>query len=164
MHRTLRLIAAAAFTCVAAGLAPAHAATLTGLVATAEGQPVAGALVTLWNEARNRKETVYSDAEGKYRLDTAFTGKVQLRGRAHMYRDFNVEFDLGADDNQQHMLALVRLTDPQEISDSLTASAHAAGECSVCSPSTKALISFRQIEEPKDALFDVKVELVSWWQ
>src|SRR5512139_2987526 len=118
---TLRRLSAAATLSIAAAAfasANANAANLTGLVATADGQPVAGALVTLWNEARNRKETVYSDAEGKYRLDTGFAGKVRLRGRAHMYRDFNVEFDLGADDSQQHMLALVRLTDPQEISDS----------------------------------------------
>ena len=54
MDRTLRLIAAIVFTCGTAGLGPAHAATLTGLVATADGQPVAGELVTLWNEARNR--------------------------------------------------------------------------------------------------------------
>ena len=107
--------------------APAtQVATLTGLVATDTGQPVAGALVTLWNEARNRKETVYSDAAGRYTLQTGFTGKVRLRARGTMYRDFNVEFDLAADDAQQHNLALVRLTDPQEISDSLTASAHAA--------------------------------------
>ena len=51
------------------------------LVATDTGQPVAGALVTLWNEARNRKESVYSDAAGKYTLETGFTGKVRLRAR-----------------------------------------------------------------------------------
>jgi len=104
-----------------------HAATLTGLVATADGQPVAGALVTLWNEARNRKETVYSDAEGKYRLDTGFAGKVRLRGRAphvpRLQRRVRPSAPTTASNN---MLALVRLTDPQEISDSLTASAHAA--------------------------------------
>ena len=69
---------------------------------------------------------MYTNAEGKYVLETGFSGKVQLRGRAPMYRDFNVEFELAADDSQQHNLALVKLTDPQEISDSLTASAHAA--------------------------------------
>ena len=123
----LRLLcAASAASIAAAAFAPANAATLTGLVATPEGQPMAGALVTLWNEPRNRKETVYTNAEGKYVLETGFSGKVQLRGRAHMYRDFNVELELGVDDSQQHNLALVKLTDPQEISDSLTASAHAA--------------------------------------
>jgi streptogramin lyase/cytochrome c5 len=103
-----------------------HAGTLTGIVATPEGQPVAGAMVTLWNEAHNRKETVYSDIKGRYTLDTGFTGKLILRARASNYKDFNLNLALSADGRQSHNLALVRLTDPQEISNQLTASAHAA--------------------------------------
>ncbi len=102
------------------------AATLTGRVATTDGEPVVGAMVTLWNEARNRKETVYSNAAGEYRLDTDFSGLVQLRGRVSMYRDFNTEFQLSPDAVETHNLAMELLTDPREISDSLTASAHAA--------------------------------------
>jgi streptogramin lyase len=102
------------------------ASTLTGRVATTDGEPVAGAMVTLWNEARNRKETVYSNAAGEYRLDTAFSGPVQLRARVSMYRDFNTEFELTPDAVETHNLAMELLTAPQEISDSLTASAHAA--------------------------------------
>lgn len=105
---------------------PATAATLTGTVMTAEGQPVAGALVTLWNEAKNRKETVYTNDKGVYTLKTDFTGKVTLRGRTYNYKDFNVDFTLGAKDTQKHNLAMIKMTDPQEISDALTASAHAA--------------------------------------
>ncbi|MBK6451471.1 MAG: carboxypeptidase regulatory-like domain-containing protein [Proteobacteria bacterium] len=126
MNVTLRVLTTVAVASCAALVSQVEAATLTGLVATPEGQSVAGALVTLWNEPRNRKETVYTNAEGKYVLETGFSGKVQLRGRAPMYRDFNVEFEVAVDDSQQHNLALVKLTDPQEISDSLTASAHAA--------------------------------------
>jgi streptogramin lyase len=104
----------------------AQAATISGRVAIADGQPVAGAMVTLWNEARNRKETVYSNAAGNYLLHTEFTGAVQLRGRASMYRDFNTELELAANTEVSRNLALEPLTDAQEISDSLTASAHAA--------------------------------------
>ena len=97
LNPRLRLLwAAVTASIAAAAFASANAATLTGLVATTAGQPVAGALVTLWNEPRNRKETVYTNAEGRYVLDTGFSGKVRLRGRAHTYRDFNVEFDLDA--------------------------------------------------------------------
>jgi streptogramin lyase len=106
--------------------APAAAATISGLVATPEGQPLAGALVTLWNEAKNRKETVYTDGNGRYTLSTGFSGKLTLRGRAIMYRDFNVDIELKPDARAQHNLALVKLTDAQEISDQLTSSAHAA--------------------------------------
>jgi virginiamycin B lyase len=106
-------------------LGHAEAATLTGKIATSSGEPVAGAMVTLWNAAHDRKETVYSDAEGRYRLTTAFTGKVMLRGRAASFSDVTFEFALG-DAAQSHDFALQKMTDPQEISDSLTASAHAA--------------------------------------
>lgn len=118
-----RLGAALALAGAACG---ASAATLTGLVATAAGQPVAGAMVTLWNEAKNRKETVYSDDKGRYTLNTGFTGKLVLRARASNYRDFNINLDLAGDAKQNHHLVLVKLTDAQEISDQLTASAHAA--------------------------------------
>ena len=107
-------------------ITPVFAATLTGQALTSDGQPVAGALVTLWNDLKNRKETVYTNELGNYSLSTGFTGKVTLRGRAPMYRDFNVSFDLAATDTQKHALAMIKLTDAQEISDQLTASAHAA--------------------------------------
>jgi streptogramin lyase len=106
--------------------APAHAATIRGHVATIQGQPVAGAMVTLWNDQKNRKETVYSDSKGEYTLETAFTGKLALRARTYNHQDFNVEIELKADDVQAHNLVLAALTDPREISDALTASAHAA--------------------------------------
>ena len=125
MNSRFRIALALALCAASPGMA-AHAANLSGVVATSDGKPVAGALVTLWNEARNRKETVYTNADGRYSLDTGFAGKVSLRGRAPSYRDFNVAFDLPSDAKQQHNLALVKMTDPKEISDSLTASAHAA--------------------------------------
>ena len=127
MHtRTHALRVLLAVAAVASLPGPALAASLDGMVATTEGKPVAGAMVTLWNEARNRKETVYTDAGGAWRLDTGFAGKLVLRARAPMHRDFNLDIELAADAIQSHNLALEPLTDAQEISDSLTASAHAA--------------------------------------
>ena len=49
---------------IGASLHSVQAATVTGTVANTMSQPIAGALVTLWNEAHNRKETVYTDAAG----------------------------------------------------------------------------------------------------
>ena len=105
---------------------PAPAATLEGRVSTLAGQPVPGAMVTLWNAEKNRKETVYSDAHGKYRLATHFTGDLLLRARSYNYRDFNLPVRLQNAGGQTHALVLEPLTDAQEISDALTASAHAA--------------------------------------
>jgi len=155
----------AALGLIGAPLAHIEAATISGTVANTKGQPIAGALVTLWNEAHNRKETVYSNAAGNYTLDTEFSGSVILRGRAPYYRDFNTAFDLAADDRQQHNLALEKMTDPQEISNSLTASAHAAqlpfpdektknafiAQCSYCHQQGNALT---RVAREKDAWSD----------
>ncbi|MDD3765294.1 MAG: hypothetical protein PHP86_18520 [Nevskiales bacterium] len=121
-----RMQAAAVALAVAVVSAQSEAATLSGNVVTGHGQPIAGALVTLWNAGHNRKETVYTDEAGRYVLQTDFSGALILRGRAPMHRDFNVNLAVAGEDRQQHTLVLERLTDPQAISDQLTASAHAA--------------------------------------
>lgn len=108
--------------------APGQAATtsLTGTVTTPDGEPIAGALVTLWNQAGNRKETVYSNSEGKYHLATGFTGDVRLRGRAPYYGDINLPLSLIEGSTADKNITLKRLITAQEISDSLPASAHAS--------------------------------------
>lgn len=102
-----------------------QAATLTGKV-TAQDVPVAGALVTLWNEAHNRKETVYSNSSGEYSLSTGFSGMVTLRGRAANLKDVNIDFQLSVEANEEIDLQLGQLLTPEEVSIALTASAHAA--------------------------------------
>ena len=87
MRTELRIGAALLVAATALGAhAPLQAATITGRVATPGGQPVAGALVTLWNGERNRKETVYTDAAGDYRLETAFKRSVLFDGFAEFIR------------------------------------------------------------------------------
>ena len=43
----------------------ASAATLDGVVKTSTGQPVNGAMVTVFSANRMRKQTVFTDAEGR---------------------------------------------------------------------------------------------------
>ncbi|SDT96421.1 Streptogramin lyase [Pseudomonas pohangensis] len=105
---------------------PANAALLIGTVTAQDGQPVAGAMVTLWNTAKNAKETVYTNEQGQYSLTTGFTGKVVLRTRMSSYKDQNNALDLAADTDLQTDVTLQPLTAPEGISDQLTASAHAA--------------------------------------
>ena len=101
------------------------ASTITGKV-KAQGKPVAGALVTLWNEAHNRKETVYTNSMGAYSLDTAFSGDLILRGRASNLKDTNINVELPAGTVEEINLQLEHFTTPEELSNALTASAHAA--------------------------------------
>lgn len=102
-----------------------HATVIAGKV-SAQDKPVAGALVTLWNESHNRKETVYTNGAGDYSLTTAFTGRVTLRGRATNLKDVNISVQLDSDANRQIDLTLGQLLTPEEVSSALTASAHAA--------------------------------------
>ena len=118
---TLALLGACS---LAAGTA--QAATLAGTVTSADGKPLAGAMVTLWNATRNAKETVYTNAEGQYSLDTGFTGKVVLRTRLATFKDQNSDLELAADSAVQTNVTLEALSTPEGISDQLTASAHAA--------------------------------------
>jgi len=105
---------------------PAQAALLIGTVTAQDGAPVSGAMVTLWNTAKNAKETVYTNEQGQYSLETGFTGNVVLRTRMSSFKDQNNDLDLAADSALQTDVTLQSLTAPEGISDQLTASAHAA--------------------------------------
>lgn len=106
--------------------ASGHAATLSGEV-TSDGQPLRGALVTLISADHLTSETVLTDAQGHYALGTRLSGALTLRGRAPLSADATaaVAVPAGAGKVSQS-LALRKLTKPQEISDSLPASAHFA--------------------------------------
>jgi len=100
------------------------AATVSGYVSTSDTKVLAGAIVTLWNEKRDQKLSTYTNAKGFYTLETDFTGKVTLRGRSPYYRDTNLSLTLKNDSDLEPLLILEKMIDPQEISDSLPASAH----------------------------------------
>lgn len=102
----------------------AHAAVLSGTVSSG-GQPAAGALVTLFDDAGLVSETVLADAKGRYRLSTRLTGALRLRARAHVSADQSVAVKVPAGDTTlRKSFRLKRLKDPQAISDSQPASAH----------------------------------------
>ncbi|MBK6289930.1 MAG: carboxypeptidase regulatory-like domain-containing protein [Pseudomonadales bacterium] len=95
-----------------------------GTVSTADGRAVSGALLTLFNEARNRKETVYSAPDGSYVLATGFSGKLRLRARLPYFADVSQDIALGVDTSLPVDFTLSEIGDPQTLSDTLTASAH----------------------------------------
>lgn len=104
----------------------AIAASLTGTVASASGQPLAAALVTVFNEARNRKETVYSAADGSYAIRTDFGGKLEIRARLNDYQDASSTVQIGVDQMQSVNFKLSHFISAQAASDALPASAHNA--------------------------------------
>jgi streptogramin lyase len=104
----------------------AWAATVTGDVSS-DGKPLRGAMVTLFSEDGQTSETVFSNSAGQYRLQTRLSGHLSLRARAPLAADVSTRLDVPSSDAALHQsIALKRLSTPQEISDSLPASAHAA--------------------------------------
>jgi virginiamycin B lyase len=63
------------------------AETIQGVVRDAEGRPVAGAIVTVFEEGGSIQESGYSDASGSYRLETGLRGRLQVRARRPGYVD-----------------------------------------------------------------------------
>ncbi|HET6789431.1 MAG TPA: carboxypeptidase-like regulatory domain-containing protein, partial [Aquabacterium sp.] len=73
------------------GAGAVQAASFKGTVTAPDGRPVAGALVTVFNEAGDRKETVYTSLDGRYAIRTPFRGKLVVRARVHKFEDVRRE-------------------------------------------------------------------------
>ena len=107
-------------------LGPANAARLIGAVATDKEQPVAGAMVSLFEYQTKRKITVYSDFQGRFVLESNITGEAVLRVRAPYFGDMTRTITLSKNDQVSLKLVIKPLATTDALSDSLTASAHVA--------------------------------------
>ncbi len=120
-----RKILAAGCLILAMLASPIHAATLYGTVVTPKGQFVASAMVSLIDEKANKKNTIFSDHQGRFAMQVNVNGTAVLRVRAPGYQDLTKTLTMTGDDQIALKLAIHPLQTKQEISDSLTASAHA---------------------------------------
>ena len=136
MKSTLWRVISVAISLVIVGTA--YSAVVTGAV-TSNGNGVRGAMVTLVSADGFYSETVLSDAAGNYRLATDQIGALNLRARARMNEDVTVKIQIQKrNSNVSQGFALKRLFTPQEISDSLPATAHLA-RVKFASPTTRQL-------------------------
>lgn len=103
---------------------PAGAAVIEGRVRGPNSTAIAGALVTVSSPDGLYAETVYSDAQGRFRLETEQTGLVTVRARKAYFADASQALELDARSNGRLDLLLAPLGSAQAISDSLSASAH----------------------------------------
>jgi len=101
-------------------------ATLTGNVATSTDMPVSGAIITALNNKKTRRTTTYSHPDGSYSLPVAYTGDLSVRVRTPYFAD--AVRDVTVTDGATIQLDFVteRMTDKKNLSNALTASAHAA--------------------------------------
>src|SRR6185503_16696559 len=111
---------------VAGALLSAHsilAAGIDGRVLDDVDAPVTGALITLVRPDGLYSETVYSDNEGRFHLDTALEGQLTLHARAPRFADAEQSVRLPAAGTATAAFKMRRLTSPDELSYGLTASA-----------------------------------------
>jgi len=106
-----------------ASLGIAQAATIQGTVMH-DGQPVAGAMVTAIDPSERRRDTVYSDAQGRFSLNVDFAGAMTVRARAPYFQDQVQKVSLGPDAKRTLSFGLKRHSVAEELSASLPASAH----------------------------------------
>jgi streptogramin lyase len=102
----------------------AQAAEVTGTVTDAEKRPIPGAMVSVRDEVRNFYETVYSDAQGRFRLTTQQQGDLVLRARKLSFADASRPLRLDSASAVAIDLTLTILTKPEDIADNLPSSAH----------------------------------------
>ena len=107
----------------AALLTPAQAGTINGSVQHM-GQPLAGAMVTVFSADNKRRETVYTDSRGHYAIAVDYTGSLTVRVRAPYFKDTSQTIALPLMAVKVQDLTLDRHSVAAELSESLPASAH----------------------------------------
>jgi streptogramin lyase len=98
-------------------------ATWSGRIVDARGAAVAGALVTARDAGGEVAESAYSDARGRFALRLSLVASpAQVRVRRAYFEDVTLDVGRGAPLPQR--IALVSLSDPRAISESLPAAFH----------------------------------------
>ena len=103
----------------------AQAGTLSGSVTADSGAPQAGVMVRMTEAVENgNSEVVYTDAQGRFHLETALKGKFNVRLRRPYLQDLTDTVTLAPAAKVNRQYAMKKMSDPQEISDSLPAGYH----------------------------------------
>lgn len=104
----------------------AQAASFSGTVSTPDGKPAFGAMLTVFNAAHDRRETVYAGADGSYTISTPFFGKLDVRVRLANFEDNQTTVQATQEQFSRLDLSLKTFKSAQDLSDALSASAHNA--------------------------------------
>lgn len=116
--------AIAAASLVACGLSAAHAGEMRGMVQDASGAPIAGAIVSLADDARGITDNVYSDAKGRFRMLTGLTGNLSIRVRKPYFDDLRSKIHLTKNSALVKTFAMTPTVSAEAISASLPAAYH----------------------------------------
>jgi len=102
----------------------ASAATVEGTVKTSTGQPVSGAMVTVFSANRMRKQTVFTDAEGRYLIVVDYEGQLTVRARTSSFADQTQKVAVRDAEPQTVDLTVTAFESEIDRSNALPASAH----------------------------------------
>lgn len=113
----------AAFALLVAFPLQAAAADFTGKVSLPDGRAAFGAMVTVFDSSRQLRDTVYTDAQGRFALRTDIIGEVKARARLAGFDDATLTLTAGALERVDLNFALKPFRSPADASDALAASA-----------------------------------------
>ena len=108
------------------GATELHSVVLTGQVLTARGTPISGAMITAFSSDRKKRITAYSRPDGSYTLPLTFAGELLVRTRTPYFEDVERVIEAADGGITEVSFATAKLSNPDDLSNSLTASAHAA--------------------------------------
>src|SRR5271169_3526734 len=92
----------------------AFAGTLVGTVRNADGVLQAGVMIRATEAAGGgNSEVVFSDSQGRFKLNTSLQGRLNIRLRAPYYQDFQDSIDLNSGVSLTRIYALKPMTDAQ---------------------------------------------------
>ena len=100
------------------------ATVIQGHVVDNEDAPLPGVLIRVTDHQTGISESVYSRGDGSFKLETAMHGEVEIRSRTPYFRDRNISISLNGDTSNVVDITMSKMTDAQEISDSLPAAYH----------------------------------------
>ena len=103
---------------------PAVAGTFSGTITDSGGGALEGVMIRTTDGVSGMSETIFSNAEGAFRLETALAGTLRVRLRTPYYRDLETKIELAADGAVDRALVMTAMTGDKEISDSLPAAYH----------------------------------------
>jgi hypothetical protein len=124
LGRAITATALGIFLSMVAPAFSASAATLEGVVTTSAGQPVNGAMVTVFSANRMRKQTVFTDPEGRYLVVVDYEGQLTVRARASSFVDQTQTVSIDEAESQTIDLTLAAFESDIDRSNALPASAH----------------------------------------
>lgn len=99
-------------------------AIITGSIVSSGSMPISGAMITAFSNDNSRRITAYSGPDGSYTLPITYVGEIKVRVRTPYFSDSTSDISISNKETAVVNFTTSKITDPTELSLSLTASAH----------------------------------------